>query len=145
MNQLIGITRPTPLLWRLLLLIGGDGLVFCLFVLLGRGNHRLPLNDLGAMLFTAAPFIIGWFAIAPWFGLFNETVNRSWSKLLPRFFIAWGLLGGPLSLALWALFRGRAIPDGIIPGFATVTMIITTLLLLVWRVAYSWWLKRASD
>jgi hypothetical protein len=127
---------------RLIWLVLGDVAVFLLFVLIGRSNHSLSLSDVGALLSTAMPFAVGWFVVAPWFGLFRVEINRAWQQMLPRLLGAWLVLGGPLGLVLWAWLRGRAIPGGIIPTFAFVTIGIITAFLVIWRLAYSWWLQR---
>ena len=125
-------------------LIIGDILVFLIFVIIGRSNHTLSLTDLGAIVTTAAPFGLAWFLVAPWFGLFRAEVRGNWQKVVPRLLLAWVLVGGPLSLIFWALLRGRTIPGGIIPTFAIVTLVSTTLFLLIWRVGYAWWAKRQN-
>ena len=143
MNQLLETTSPPQMfLRRILTLVLGDVAVFGLFVLIGRDSHRLSMTDIGAISFTLAPFLMAWFLIMPWFGLFRDEVSRSWSKLLPRLLIAWVLIGGPLSLILWALFRQRPIPGGIIPIFAVITLTVTTLFMIIWRLSYAWWLNR---
>jgi hypothetical protein len=97
--------------------------------------------DIKALLTAAAPFIVAWFLVTPWFGLFRAEVSQNWRKLLPRLLIAW-TIGGPLALVLRALFLGRSIPGGIIPSFAVVALGFTTLFMLVWRLCYIWWVKR---
>jgi hypothetical protein len=129
-----------PTLW----LIGGDTLVFLAFVLIGRNNHALAVTNIGAVLFTAAPFLIGWFVVAPWFGLFRAEVSRSWRKWLPRLGLAWAI-GGPLALILRTLFLGRPLLEGIIPTFAVVTLTVTTLFLIIWRLGYGWWVNRSTQ
>lgn len=137
-----GINQTLPQLgW----LVGGDIAVFLLFVIIGRSNHSLTVSDLGEILRTGGPFIVGWLAVAPWFGLFRTEIVRSWSKMLPRLLAAWLVIGGPLGLVLWALVRGRAIPGGIIPSFALVTLGVTTVFLIIWRVGYAWWLGRQAN
>jgi hypothetical protein len=130
--------------YRLAILIGGDLLVLLLFIWVGRGSHSLPSTDIVAGVTTAAPFVISWFVLAPWFGLFRADISQSWQKFVPRILIVW-LIGGPLTGLLRALFLGRAIPGGIIPIFVLVTMTVGSLFMLVWRLGYSWWAKRARS
>ena len=127
------------------LLVAGDVAAFLLFVWLGRSSHALSLTDIKAVVSTAAPFIISWFAISPWFGLFRADVSRSWRKLLPRLLLAWVVIGGPLGLVFRALFLGRPLSGGIIPTFAAVTLTVTTLFLLIWRLSYAGWARRNVD
>jgi hypothetical protein len=123
----------------IIILAGGDLLALLLFVWVGRSSHAMALTDIGAVLATAGPFIIAWFLVTPWFGLFKAEVSQNWQQLLPRLLIAWLIIGGPLALVLRALFLGRPLLAGIIPVFAAVTLAFTTLFLLIWRLAYAWW------
>ena len=134
--------RPTPSAARVLILIVGDVLVMLLFAWVGRRSHSLPAFDIGAWLTAAAPFIVAWFLVTPWFGLFRAEVSQHWRQLLPRLLIAWAIIGGPLALVLRALFLGRPIPAGIIPSFAVVALGFTTLFILAWRLGYIWWVNR---
>jgi hypothetical protein len=63
-------------------------------------------------------------------------------KLVPRLLLVW-LIGGPLAGLLRALFLGRPIPEGIVPTFVVITMVIASLFMLVWRLGYIWWINRA--
>jgi hypothetical protein len=140
MNPPQAETQPNDLP-RLGVLIGGDLLVLLLFTWVGRSSHSLPGTDILADLTTAAPFVISWFVLAPWFGLFRAEVSQTWQKFVPRLLLVW-LIGGPLAGLLRALFLGRPIPAGIIPIFVVITMIIASLFMLVWRLGYSWWARR---
>lgn len=126
------------------LLATGDLLALLLFVWIGRRSHALSITDMTAVLSTALPFIMGWFLVAPWFGLFRADVSQSWRKLIARLLIAWVVLGGPLSLILRTIFLGRPLFTGLIPTFALITMIVTTLFLMIWRLGYVWWCNRNS-
>ncbi|HXV42840.1 MAG TPA: DUF3054 domain-containing protein [Anaerolineae bacterium] len=126
---------------RLALLIGGDLLSLLLFTWIGRSSHSLPGADISAGLETAAPFVISWFLVAPWFGLFRREISQNWRKLVPRLLLVW-LIAGPLAGLLRALFLGRPIPEGIVPIFVVVTMTVASLLMLAWRLGYLWWANR---
>jgi hypothetical protein len=128
---------------RLGWLIGGDVLVLLLFIWVGRSSHSLPSDDILGGLKTAAPFIISWFGVAPWFGLFRAEVHSTWRKLVPRLLLAW-LVVAPLAGLLRALFLGRSIPEGIMPVFVVVTLGVGSALFLVWRLLYLWWAHRAG-
>lgn len=143
MSQVLKVNpQATPHFGPTLWLILGDTLVFLVFVLIGRNNHALAVANIGAILFTAAPFLLGWFVVAPWFGLFRAEVSRSWRQWLPRLGLAWAI-GGPLALVLRTFFLGRPLLGGIIPTFAVITLTVTTLFLIIWRLGYSWWVNRA--
>ena len=126
------------------MLIVGDALVMLLFAWVGRRSHAMSMLDIRAWLIAAAPFMISWFLVTPWFGLFKTEVSQQWRKLLPRLLVAWAI-GGPLALVLRALFLGRPIPAGIIPSFAVVALGFTTLFMLIWRLGYCWWAGRRDS
>ena len=136
-------SRTIPSTSHVIILVIGDVLVLLLFAWVGRRSHSLSVLDIKALLTTAAPFIVAWFMVTPWFGLFKAEVSQNWRKLLPRLLIAWAI-GGPLALVLRALFLGRAIPGGIIPSFAFVALGFTTLFMLIWRLGYVWWANRRT-
>lgn len=136
--------RPTLSVNRVLVLIIGDALVMLLFAWVGRRSHAMSMLDIRAWLIAAAPFIITWFLVTPWFGLFKAEVSQHWRKLLPRLLVAWAI-GGPLALVLRALFLGRPIPAGIIPSFALVALGFTTFFMLIWRLGYCWWVGRRAS
>jgi hypothetical protein len=125
---------------RLAVLIGGDLLALLLFTWVGRSSHALSSLDIAAGLTTAAPFVISWFVLAPWFGLFQAEISQSWQKFTPRILLVW-LIGGPLAGLLRALFLGRPIPEGIIPIFVLITMAVGSLFMLIWRLGYSRWVN----
>jgi hypothetical protein len=136
------IKTQTNSAYRLALLIGGDLLVLLLFTWVGRSSHSLPSTGISAGLATAAPFIISWFLIAPWFGLFQAGVSQTWRKLIPRLLLVW-LIAGPLAGLLRALFLGRPIPEGIVPTFVVITTLVAGLFMLIWRLGYIWWANRS--
>ena len=129
---------------RVIILASGDFLTLLLFAWIGRRSHDLVATDVEALMATAAPFVISWFVVTPWFGLFSAEVSQNWRRLVPRLLIAW-VIGTPLALVLRALWLGRSIPGGVIPSFALVAFGFTTLFLLIWRLAYSWWVNRRAE
>lgn len=129
---------------RVIILVIGDLLTLLLFAWIGRRSHALSATDIGAIIKTAAPFVISWFVVTPWFGLYSLEVSQNWRKWLPRLLIAW-LIGAPLALILRALWLDRSIPGGLNPTFALVAFGFTTLFLLIWRLAYSWWANRDTE
>ncbi len=135
--------KQTNLVNHLAVLIAGDLLVLLLFTWVGRSSHSMPGSDILAGLTTAAPFVLSWFVLAPWFGLFRAEINQTWQKFVPRILLVW-LIGGPLAGLLRALILGRPIPGGIIPIFVLVTMTVGSLFMLVWRLGYNWWAQRSG-
>jgi hypothetical protein len=125
-----------------LILIVGDLLVILSFVWVGRSSHSLSMTNIAEGLSTALPFIISWFLITPWFGIYRAEVSRDWRKLVPRLLGAWAI-AGPVALVLRALFLGRPLPEGIIPTFAVVSLGYIGLVALVWRLGYNGWVNRS--
>jgi hypothetical protein len=124
------------------ILIAGDLLVILSFVWVGRSSHSLSMTNITESLSTALPFIISWFLITPWFGIYRAEVSRTWRKLVPRLLVAWAV-AGPVALVLRALFLGRPLPEGIIPIFAIVSLGYIGLVVLIWRLGYVWWVNRS--
>ena len=122
-------------------LIVGDLLVLLSFVAIGRNSHALSLADLSAVLLTALPFVLGWFAIAPWFGLYNAGLNRNLKRMLPRLAATW-IIAVPVANIIRAYLLGRPIPGGIAPTFVLVSLGFIGLMMLLWRAGYSWWQQR---
>ncbi|MEF3274546.1 MAG: DUF3054 domain-containing protein [Chloroflexus sp.] len=123
---------------RLAVLIGGDGVVFLLFALLGRSSHGLvDENPLFASLRVALPFFLAWLLVAPWLGLFRPQPP---ARVILLTLSAW-LIALPLGLGLRWLQLGRSSPA----SFAIVTFLTVALLLLIWRGAYSWWTTRRHN
>jgi hypothetical protein len=130
--------------WPVLLIIG-DLVVMFIIVLAGRVSHAFSAADLRGGLWTAAPFIISWFVVTPWFGLFRPAVSLHWRRLTPRLLLAWCIFGILLAMVLRALFLGRSIPEGIVPVFALVMLATTTVTMLLWRLGYIWLFHRLDN
>jgi len=120
---------------RTTVLIAGDVAALIAFAVMGRGSHGVAtgLAAVGEMLRTAAPFIIGWLAVAPWLGAFRPAATRGLAPMLRTTAIAWlpALLAGAL---LRALLLGRFSPW----SFYVVTFIVGLLLLGGWRAVFAW-------
>jgi short subunit fatty acids transporter len=130
---------------RLILLVIGDFVAMFFIVLVGRVSHAFSAADFLGGLWVAAPFIISWFLVTPWFGLFRPAVSQHWRSLAPRLLLAWCILGLPLAMVLRALFLGRSIPEGIVPVFALVMLGTTTVTMLLWRLVYIWLFHRLDN
>ena len=114
------------------LLAFGDTIALWIFAAIGRASHA-ENGDIFGTLYTALPFILGWFALSPLLGSYSmkATATRSIpytaTKLLPGWAI--GTFGG---LLLRGLSKGAAPPT----PFIIVTCIATFSLLLLWRFLY---------
>ena len=119
-------------------LVAGDVLSFVFFSALGHRSHD-ESNSLFSVLGTAAPFVVGWLAIAPWAGAFGAPSERLVGDVLRRSAIAW-LLAWPVCLLLRALALRRGIPA----SFALVALTANALLLLSWRSMFALYRRRKA-
>ncbi len=118
-------------------LIVGDALALLAFGVIGRMTHNLSASDVSGVLETTVPFMVGWFVVAPWFGLFRSEIALAPMKTTVLTLLAWVPIGYPIGLVLWALVRRRSIPDGIAPEFAIAALAATVVFLLGWRLVYA--------
>lgn len=126
-------------------LIVGDVLALFVFGVVGRMTHDLPASEVAGVLESTLPFVVGWFVVTPWFGLFRAEVATSPARVVTRSLLAWVPIGFPISIILWALVRGRAIPDEIAPEFVVAALAVTVLLLAGWRVVYALFQQRQRE
>ncbi|MBA3943499.1 MAG: DUF3054 domain-containing protein [Herpetosiphonaceae bacterium] len=122
---------PTPSKQSLPVLVAGDVLAVLLFVVVGRASH----HEDGSWLFNLArigsPFLLGWFAVAPFTGAYQLPPPRR-GLWLRRSALTW-LLGIGFGLVLRRfLFR-----DLVPPTFAVITLIFTGIFLLGWRTVFA--------
>ena len=129
-----------PDLRRTAALAVGDALAFMLFAAIGRASHgeASGLNAIIQVAETAAPFAVGWFAVAPFVGAYAPEVSSRPRSMLGCTALAW-LIAWPIGLVLRALIRS----SGIAPTFAAITLVTVLLILLGWRSAFAWLSARA--
>jgi len=113
-------------------LILGDALTLLIVTIIGFTTHgEANLSFLPRMAAAYFPLIISWFAIAPWFGLFNpETASdfkQLWRPALAMIF------AGPLAV----IVRGLILNVPVIPIFSVVLSITSAFGMVVWRAIYS--------
>jgi hypothetical protein len=65
----------------------GDGLILLFFAWYGRIIHHLPITA-KEVLFTAFPFLVCWYIISPWFGIFSQQKMKSLRQTFWRISIA---------------------------------------------------------
>ena len=121
---------------RIILLVTGDLIAFIVFAALGRETHNeaTGLGAIGQTLWTAFPFILGWFLVAPWLGAFTRARTERPLDMLQRTEIAW-LAAWPVALLLrWAFTADHHIPP---LAFATVALLANTVILGGWRTAFA--------
>jgi hypothetical protein len=113
---------------RVALLAAGDAAALLAFAAVGRASHGEALAP-GALLATAGPFLVGWFAAAVATGAFGPAARGgAVGPALGAAARAWAA-GVPAALALRALSRGY-LPD---TSFVIVSFVATGVLLLGWR------------
>jgi hypothetical protein len=121
---------------RVAALVVGDALAFVIFAALGRETHNeaTGLGALGQTLWTALPFALGWFLVAPWLGVFRRAGAKRPLQMLRRTEIAW-LASWPVALLLrWAFTADHHIPP---LAFAVVALLANAGLLGGWRTAFA--------
>lgn len=119
-------------------LVAGDIAALLLFVMVGLASHQKTSSLLFNFARVGAPFLLGWFAVAPFTGAYRLPIKER-GVFLRRSALTW-LLGVSLGLLLRAtLFR-----DGVVATFAAITLIATGIFVLGWRAVYAIFLNRYS-
>ena len=116
------------------ILILGDILAIGLVTIIGFATHgEAGLSFLPRIAAAFFPLVVGWFLLAPWFGLFqNEIIHNPrqlWRPALTALFAA------PLA----AVLRGLILNAPVIPIFAVVLGITTAVGVVLWRDLYFLW------
>jgi hypothetical protein len=113
-------------------LILGDILVIAILTFIGFATHGEAdvsfIPRMGAAFF---PLLIGWFLMAPWFGLFDEQVTSN-LKLLWRVLLAMLFVAPFASILRSAFLHGAALPI-----FTLVLGGTNALAMLVWRAIFT--------
>lgn len=119
---------------RHLILIVGDLLALLIFAAIGRRSHgeAAGLDALLEIARTAAPFIGGWFAVAPLLGAFRAAGTSGPAAMIRETALAW-LVALPVGALLRVLMIGRFSP----PSFYVVTFLTVLILLGGWRAVYA--------
>jgi hypothetical protein len=112
------------------LLGAGDMLCFFLFAALGHNQHG-ETGGMGSIAAIALPFIVAWFAVAPWAGAFYFSPSVAPCDFLRRTALAW-LCAWPLALLLRAAVQHR----GITVSFDLIALLANGIFLLLWRGAF---------
>ncbi len=114
-------------------LIIGDIIAIALLTIIGFVTHgEVGLSYLPRMAASFFPVLIGWFLLAPWFGLFDAEVAGN-KQLLWRVPLAM-LFAAPLA----TLLRSTLLHSAVQPLFALILGSTNALGLLLWRFAYAW-------
>ena len=116
----------------LAVLVAGDTAAIVGFVVAGFRSHSIPTSWFQHLALISAPFLVGWFAVAPFTGALRAPSMGQRGSFLLRSTVTW-LLGIGFGLGLRATVFG----EGFVPVFALVTMGVTGLCLLGWRVVFA--------
>jgi len=122
--------------WQLVI---GDTLALILFAAIGRSNHAED-GSLFDAIQTAAPFILGWLATAPFLGAFSGNATATKNGVFLSILPAWAV-SIPVGLGLRSVLKGAVPPT----PFIVVSMVATYILLAVWRYGYVFLFGETAD
>ena len=119
------------------ILLLGDTLAIAALTFIGFATHgETDLSFIPRMGATFFPVLIGWFLIAPWFGLFDEQVSSNpkllWRVLLAMFFAA----------PLGTILRSALLHSAALPFFALVLGSTNGLGMLMWRGIFTYFTQQ---
>ncbi len=115
--------------------IVGDVAVLVLLTVAGFATH-LTLDAFGRMIITLVGSLLAWGAVAPFMGVYGEDVISN-PRSIWRVAWAW-MLAAPMATFL----RGAALDRDIPWVFVLVTIGVNGFALVLWRIAYGWWMAR---
>ena len=121
------------------LLVIGDCAVFLAFAVIGLRNHEEGVT-LNGILRNAVPFGTGWFVFATLYGLMAPGWYRVPDAPWQRVANAW-LPGWLLGLVLRSVYVWR-FP---VPVFAGIVLLTAGIMILLWRMAAAWLLRRSRE
>lgn len=123
---------------RLWTLIFGDILVFLIFAVIGRQSHGEDTGLTAALkvVWTALPFAISWFAVAPFMGAFRRELMSEPRQMARKTGFAW-LVAWPLGVILHFVFEQHLPTVVSAITFGVVTLLSNTLFLFVWRIPFA--------
>jgi len=137
--------------WEIFVVGLGDVIVLILFAAIGRAQHQVTSSSgpVVGTINTAFPFIIAWLVLAAALGGFSGKAFYPLSRVALRTLRA-SVLAGPLGVLLRAAVEAAPTQfyafrwDTIQPSFILVATVSISVMLLVWRVAWSrarrlWW------
>lgn len=132
------LTRNVPR-GSIAILAIGDVVAVLVFVLVGLENHRMTSNLLFNVVRIAAPFLIGWFVVAPFTGAFSRPLLHRPGAFMLRSVLTW-LVGIGIGLVL----RNTIFGEDFSRVFAIVTLVFTGIFILSWRGLFALVSRRRS-
>jgi hypothetical protein len=122
------------------ILILGDILAIAVLTIIGFATHgEAGISFVPRMGTTFFPVLVGWFLLAPWFGLFDENITAN-TRFLWRVPLVM-LFAAPFATVMRAAMFGSAA----LPLFTLILGSTFALGLLIWRAVYGFVLKRRPD
>ncbi len=112
-------------------LVAGDVVALLLWVVAGLATHQMYSHWLLNVIRVAAPFLIGWFVVAPFTGAYRLPAPSR------RDFLARSALTWLAGVAIGLLLRATLFGNGFVPIFAVVTLVVTAVFVLGWRTAFA--------
>lgn len=123
-------------------LVVGDVLVFLLFAFFGlTSHHELNGGALFSQIVTVAlPFMLGWFLVAPWLGVYRRKLETS-ARLMTFYTLRAWIISWPVAMAMRWLFveRMHPVPLDAFLTFSLVVFFTVLVLLMVWRWPFAWY------
>ncbi len=135
-SQTAGMSDKQRITW----LVIGDVVVFLVFAFIGRRSHNEAIG-IGAffqVVLTALPFAAAWFIISPVIGAFKRGLERKPGTMATRTLLSW-LAAWPVALALRGIFVDHAVPP---LTFGIITLVANSILLLLWRWPFAFFMSR---
>jgi hypothetical protein len=128
---------------RIILLLIGDALVFLIFSAIGRRSHgeEAGFDAFLQIVWTAAPFAIGWFVTAPFTGAYRRGLEVQPGRMAAHTLLSW-IPGWVVGFALRGLLVDHAVPP---LTFGIVSFVSNAILLLLWRLPFAWFNKGRSQ
>jgi hypothetical protein len=118
-------------------LILGDVIALTIITLIGFAAHKQATPSFAPrMLTTFIPALIAWFALAPFFGLFDAAITSNWKQLWRVIYVS--VIGG----AILAILRAAMLGGVALPLFAWIIGISTAVGMTLWR---GLWIKLGKN
>lgn len=120
-----------------LVLVVGDVIAIALLTFIGFATHgEADVSFLPRMAAAFFPVLVGWFVLAPWFGLFDTQIISNPRSL-------WRILFAMLAVApLAVMLRAAILNAAALPLFTLVLGSTNAFGMLVWRALYLFVVKR---
>jgi hypothetical protein len=124
---------PTERPYRqsVILLVIGDIMCFLIFSVIGASSHgeTTGLASIGHIVLVALPFMVGWFLVAPFLGLFCKELMAAPRAMAYRTAMAW-VPAWVISMIPRGIFFDHGIPAS---AFMLISFAFNLAILEIWR------------